>query len=209
MPSSLGWLFARYNTSLNIGLVREQGLPLTQAYGNYSLKHNGSVYDYIRDHLGYRLELTFATATATAAAAVPAQEPTGGQGFDAHAAGRAGGAGGAGRGVAVQLLMTNNGFAAPINTRVWSISLLRDDHVVWRSAAIPGQRHAAGTVEGGSCEGGGGGGGGADSQGGGAVAVGALDWRLLYPCVTVSRAQPRGIAGSPCSVFLLLSRCYS
>lgn len=62
-----------HNKSINVWMqerldgawLREQRLPITKAYEADSNRTNGTIYEYIRDHLGYRLELSEATVGAT------------------------------------------------------------------------------------------------------------------------------------------------
>jgi hypothetical protein len=85
---------AMMQTPLNVTRLRADRLPLSDAYANFSTQHNGSVYTYIRDHLGYRLELVHASA-----------QLEGGV-------------------LRLTLLLQNFGFSAPVNAREWGLVLL-------------------------------------------------------------------------------------
>ena len=100
---------------------------------NASLLRNGSVYEYIRDHLGYRLELSSAVATVTPAASAQ-HGPGGGTAIQSSTADVA-------VQIAVERLLQNNGVSAPVNVRAWHIALLSppgSGKVAWRSAGMTG-----------------------------------------------------------------------
>ena len=88
----------------------------------------GTVYDYIRDHLGYRLELSSATASVSTVE---------------HASSDSGGSAAKQQVIRVEMELRNNGFGAPVNARDWSIALLSrssrggsgSSKVVWQSEA--------------------------------------------------------------------------
>jgi hypothetical protein len=105
-----------YHTRLNTSFIREQKLPLTDAYANASALRNGTVYEYIRDHLGYRLELDAATVVVE-------------HDDDSNVSGQ--------QTIRVELALHNNGFGAPVNARDWTIAMLSTGAgkggVVWQS----------------------------------------------------------------------------
>ena len=118
---------------------------------NASLLRNGSVYEYIRDHLGYRLELSSAMATVTPAASAQHGPRPGGapatHGSTADVAVQMS------HSIAVEMLLQNNGVSAPVNIRAWHIALLSPSgggKVAWLSPGMTG----------------------ADAD---------VDWRVLYP----------------------------
>jgi hypothetical protein len=94
------------HTKLNVERLRQDRLPISSAYA--AIEHTG--FDYIRDHLGYRLELQWA--------ALPTVIECG-KIFNFSAT------------------LVNWGFAAPINPRPVLLVLLSADakRIVWRSAA--------------------------------------------------------------------------
>jgi hypothetical protein len=99
---------------LDVSYLKEQRLPITEAFEAESNRTNGTVYDYIREHLGYRLELSTATARISKANAA---------GADSVRAG-------------VTISISNRGFAAPVNSRNWTLALLDQAGVaVWRCEA--------------------------------------------------------------------------
>ena len=105
------------NKSINVWMqerldgafLREQRLPITEAYEAESNRTNGSIYEYIRDHLGYRLELSDATVSASDGSALT-----------------------------VSLTLFNRGFAAPVNVRNWSLGVLDAQDKVVRTCDATG-----------------------------------------------------------------------
>jgi hypothetical protein len=111
------------HTPLDVHFIREEQLPITDAYANESANRNGTIYEYIRDHLGFRLELQSATA---------AVERNGSRAV-----------------IRLDLVMQNHGMGAPVNARDWTIALLssgvttNQSRVVWQSE--PSAMVSAGT----------------------------------------------------------------
>lgn len=90
-------------TALNATWLLERQLPITAAFAARSAQTGGTVADYIRQHLGYRLELISAEVDCSWRKAP-------GGGLDIS--------------LSLSMSLTNNGFAAPVNTRVWAVHLL-------------------------------------------------------------------------------------
>ena len=97
-------------TPLDLNVVANERLPVSPAYLRSARDHSVSVYDYIRDHLGYRLEIAAVDVTIDLGT---------------------GAAGNSSASVAVSL--TNYGFSAPINTRDLKVVLVatRSNTVAW------------------------------------------------------------------------------
>ena len=98
-------------TRLNVSWLRQHQLPITDAFAAASEQTDGTVYTYIREHLGYRLELDSAIIRAPGAAGAP---------------------------FAIELALYNRGFSAPVNARTWCIALLdpKTHAVAWRSESL-------------------------------------------------------------------------
>ena len=101
-------------TPLDLNVVANERLPVSPAYLRSARDHSVSVYDYIRDHLGYRLEIAAVDVTIDLGT---------------------GAAGNSSASVAVSL--TNYGFSAPINTRDLKVVLVatRSNTVAWVGTA--------------------------------------------------------------------------
>ena len=80
-------------------------MPITSAFATASAQSGGTVADYIREHLGYRLELTTAQASIV-------RTDTAQRGGLSH------------WNITLRLQLTNRGFSAPVNRRVWVLHLL-------------------------------------------------------------------------------------
>ncbi len=93
------------STPLNLTWLQEHQMPISSAFATQSRKNGGTIADYIREHLGYRLELTAAQATI-------AQSNTGAMDHVHEWK------------VMLRLQLLNRGFSAPINHRVWAVHLL-------------------------------------------------------------------------------------
>ena len=96
---------------LNLTRIKLDRLPISPGYAaGVATRNFFSVFDYIRDHLGYRLEV----AAAAFPSALPASSPLT---FAAN--------------------IVNFGFAAPVNPRPVQLVLLRERaEVVWRSDSL-------------------------------------------------------------------------
>jgi hypothetical protein len=88
-------------TPLNVSWLQERQLPITSAFAARSSKTGGTVAEYIREHLGYRLELVSARVEWRSSSAIAGA-------ID----------------LSLSLALTNNGFAAPVNARLWTVLLL-------------------------------------------------------------------------------------
>jgi hypothetical protein len=95
---------------LNLTRIKQDRLPISTGYGaEVAARPFFSVFDYIRDHLGYRLEVLAATFAKT----VP---ESGAFTFAAD--------------------IVNYGFSAPVNPRPVQLVLLLRSEVVWRSPSL-------------------------------------------------------------------------
>lgn len=114
-------------TPLNITWLQEHQMPISAAFAAQSLRTGGTVADYIRDHLGYRLELTSAQAVLVQSDTLPRQN-----GASAVDIGQA-----REWNLTLRLRLVNRGFSAPVNRRVWGIHLIDQFNGVQSALAEP------------------------------------------------------------------------
>ena len=97
------------HTPLNVSFLKAHLLPITHAYAKHAAANkdnvDGSVYRYLHDHIGYRLELVSAVATADSAS------------------------------IKLALVIQNQGFSSGQNVRAWHLALLQAGEVVWQALA--------------------------------------------------------------------------
>ena len=132
-------------TPLNVDFIRDNRMPITDEYAAAALKEHKTVYHYIRDHLGYRLQLKSINIAVDAAG--DRREGGGGRGASAAArtvgVGNVGpqGGGAATRGTAptlhVALEFNNQGFSAPINRRLIEFVLIGVNSNIITWSAVP------------------------------------------------------------------------
>ena len=114
-------------TPLNVSWLQEHRMPISSAFAAESLAKNGTVADYIREHLGYRLELTSAQAAIAQSDTAPRRN-----GVSAVDIGEARECN-----LTLRLRLVNRGFSAPVNRRVWAIHLIDQSNGVRSAFAEP------------------------------------------------------------------------
>lgn len=114
------------STPLNLSWLQKHQMPISSAFAAQSSRTGGTVADYIREHLGYRLELTTAQAITTQDITVL---HSGVGSIDQAYEWK----------LTLRLQLVNRGFSAPVNHRVWAVHLLdlATNRTVCRALAEP------------------------------------------------------------------------
>lgn len=116
-------------TPLNVDFVRANRMPITDAYAAAALTEHKTVYHYIRDHLGYRLELHSVDIEVDADLGIDGSDSDGAPAIATDANGDArqmqATAASATPTLSVTLRLNNRGFSAPINRRSMEFVLIK------------------------------------------------------------------------------------
>ena len=116
-------------TPLNVDFVRANRMPITDAYAAAALTEHKTVYHYIRDHLGYRLELHSVDIEVDADLGIDGSDSDGAPAIATDAGGDArqmqAMAASATPTLSVTLRLNNRGFSAPINRRSMEFVLIK------------------------------------------------------------------------------------